>query len=84
MDDALMLQALREEMVFLRVLLAGQYANSIEAGAATRDEMAGHIAHCAEIAEQLSGHRTTAIADTAEAMISALPEGYTGMAHPEG
>ena len=45
MDDALVLQALREEMVFLRVLLAGQYANSIEAGAATRDEMAGHIAH---------------------------------------
>ncbi len=84
MDDALVLQALREEMVFLRVLLAEQYANAIEAGAATRDEMAGHIAHCAEIAEQLSGNRTTAIAATAEVMISALPQGYTGIAHPDG
>ena len=75
MDEALVLQALREETVFLRVLLAGQYANSIEAGAATRDEMAGHIAYCATIAEQLSARRTTAIVDKAEAMISALPEG---------
>ena len=83
MDDALVLQALREEMVFLRVLLASQYANAIEAGAATRDEMAGHIAHCAEFAEQLSGHRTTAIAETAEAMIAALPNGYVSVPHPD-
>ena len=84
MEDALLLHALREEMIFLRVLLAEQYANAIKAGAATRDEMTSHIAHCAGIAEQLSDHRTTAIAATAEVMISALPQGYTGIAHPDG
>ncbi len=61
MDDRLTLQALREEMVFTRVLLGEQYATSIDAGAAN-----------------LSNNQTSAIADAAQAMIAALPEGYRG------
>lgn len=53
MDDRLTLQALREEMVFTRVLLGEQYATSIDAGAATREEITAHILNCGRIAEHL-------------------------------
>ena len=66
MDDRLTLQALREEMVFTRVLLGEQYATSIDAGAATREEITAHILNCGRIA------------DAAKAMIAALPKGYRG------
>lgn len=54
MDDRLTLQALREEMVFTRVLLGEQYATSIDAGAATCEEITAHILNCGHIAEHLS------------------------------
>jgi hypothetical protein len=78
MDDRLTLQALREEMVFTRVLLGEQYATSIDAGAATREEITAHILNCGRIAEHLSNNQTSAIADAAKAMIAALPKGYRG------
>lgn len=78
MDDRLKLQALREEVVFTRVLLGEQYATSIDAGAATREEITAHILNCGRIAEHLTRNQTSAIADAAKAMIAALPEGYPG------
>lgn len=73
MDDRLTLQALREEMVFTRVLLGEQYATAIDAGAATREEITEHIFNCGRIAEHLSNNQTSAIADAAKVRVSQTP-----------